>query len=72
MIMTFEQDIIKRLRQLEEENARLRSITKTKTTELAMTEGDYKGHPVLTFERRGKQFFWTKANSSGSRGVVTC
>jgi hypothetical protein len=51
-----EQDILKRLRQLEEENARLRGIPKTKSEELVVTEGDYNGHPVLTFEGRGKRF----------------
>lgn len=51
-----EQDILKRLRQLEEENARLRGVPKTKSGELVVTEGDYNGHPVLTFEGRGKRF----------------
>jgi hypothetical protein len=51
-----EQDILKRLHQLEEENARLRGVPKTKSTELVVTEGDYNGHPVLTFDGRGKRF----------------
>ena len=51
-----DQDILKRLRQLEEENARLRGVPKTKSTELVVTEGDYNGHPVLTFDGRGKRF----------------
>jgi hypothetical protein len=51
-----EQDILKRLHQLEEENARLRGVPKTKSTELVVSEGDYNGHPVLTFDGRGKRF----------------
>jgi len=51
-----EQDILMRLRQLEEENARLRSAPRANSGELVVTEGDYNGHPVLTFEGRGKRF----------------
>lgn len=51
-----EQDILKRLRQLEEENARLRGAPRANSGELIVTEGDYNGHPVLTFEGRGKRF----------------
>jgi hypothetical protein len=51
-----DQDILKRLHQLEEENARLRGVPKAKCTELVVTEGDYNGHPVLTFDGRGKRF----------------
>ncbi len=43
-----DQDLLKRLRDLEEENARLRSSSRPST--LKVTEGDYKGFPTLTFE----------------------
>lgn len=56
MNMETDQKILKRLRQLEEENARLRGASKTKSTELVVMEGDYNGHPVLTFDGRGKRF----------------
>jgi hypothetical protein len=51
-----EQDILRRLHQLEEDNARLRGVLKANTAELVVTEGEYKGYPVLTFEGRGKIF----------------
>ena len=42
-----EQDMLKRLRELEEENARLRSAVKpSESTKLVVTEGEYKGHPT--------------------------
>ena len=46
-----EQEMLKRLRELEEENARLRSTVKSSANaKLVVTEGEYKGHPTLTFE----------------------
>ena len=46
---TDEQEMLKRLRELEEENARLRNATKSNTgAKLTVTEGEYKGHPTLT------------------------
>ena len=46
-----EQEIRKRLRELEEENARLRSAVKpSASAKLVVTESEYKGHPTLTFE----------------------
>ena len=46
-----EQDMLKRLRELEEENARLRSAVKpSASAKLVVTESEYKGHPTLTFE----------------------
>jgi hypothetical protein len=46
-----EQEMRKRLRELEEENARLRSAVKpSASAKLVVTESEYKGHPTLTFE----------------------
>ena len=46
-----EPDMLKRLRELEEENARLRSAVKPNSSaKLVVTESEYKGHPTLTFE----------------------
>jgi hypothetical protein len=39
-------ELRRRLRELEEENARLRM----KSERVIVTEGEYKGHPTLTFE----------------------
>ena len=44
-----EQAMLKRLQELEEENARLRSVTKLSTPKPTVTESEYKGHPTLTF-----------------------
>jgi hypothetical protein len=49
-----EQDMLKRLRELEEENARLRSATKPAKPKV--TESEYKGHPTLTFEGAFRPF----------------
>jgi hypothetical protein len=44
-------EILKRLKELEEENARLRSVAHDNGPKpLTVKESDYKGHPVLTFE----------------------
>jgi len=46
-----ENEILKRLRALEEENARLRRLAGSHDAkELTVTEGEYKGYPTLTFE----------------------
>ena len=48
---TDEQEMLKRLRELEEENTRLRSAVKpSASAKLVVTESEYKGHPTLTFE----------------------
>lgn len=64
--------MLKRLRQLEEENTRLRNATKANTdATLTVTEGDYKGHPTLTFERSVPQFYtWFKKLSVIRRGHI--
>jgi hypothetical protein len=49
-----EQDMLKRLRELEEENARLRSAAKP--AKPTVTESEYKGHPTLTFEGAFRPF----------------
>ncbi len=44
-------EVLRRLKELEEENARLKSIANDSGAKpLTVKEGDYKGHPVLTFE----------------------
>lgn len=45
-----EQEMLKRLRELEEENARLRNAAKSATPKTTVTESEYKGHPTLNFE----------------------
>ena len=51
MTDTNTQEVLRRLKELEEENARLRSMTNDREPKpLTVKEGDYKGHPVLTFE----------------------
>lgn len=49
-----EQDMLKRLRELEEENARLRSAAQP--AKPTVTETEYKGHPTLTFEGAFRPF----------------
>ncbi len=49
-----DQDLLKRLRELEEENARLRNSPKS--SKITITEGEYKGHPTLTFEGPFRSF----------------
>ena len=52
-----EQEMLKRLRQLEEENVRLRNATKANTdAKLTVTEGDYKGHPTLSVDGPFRSF----------------
>lgn len=51
------QEIMKRLKALEEENARLRKGANAPVTKpLTVTEGEYMGHPTLTFEGPCKPF----------------
>lgn len=51
------QEMLKRLQELEEENARLRSAAKSDAgKELIVSEGEYKGHPTLTFEGPFRSF----------------
>lgn len=56
-VKTDEQDLLKRMRELEEENARLRSATPSAPPKQpAVTESEYKGHPTLTFEGAFRPF----------------
>lgn len=51
------QEIIKRLRELEAENERLRMASATQSkAKLIIVEGEYKGHPTLTFQGPFRQF----------------
>lgn len=45
-----DQDILKRLKALEEENARLRAASAKEEVKLIVTGGEYKVFPTLTFE----------------------
>ncbi|WP_045222089.1 hypothetical protein [Desulfonatronum thioautotrophicum] len=50
-------DILKRLQQLEEENRRLReTVTKAPLEKIEAVEGEYKGHPTLTFKGPFRHF----------------
>ena len=52
-----EQAMLKRLRELEEESTRLRNAKPPDTgAKLSVIEGDYKGHPTLTFEGPFRSF----------------
>ena len=51
-----EQAILKRMRELEEENARLRSAAQSATPKPTVTESEYKGHPTLNFEGAFRPF----------------
>lgn len=51
-----DQDILKRLKVLEEENARLRALSGIEEPKLIVTEGEYKGFPTLTFEGSVRRF----------------
>lgn len=53
---TDEQEMLKRLRELEEENARLRSAAKGSAPKPTVTESEYKGHPTLNFEGAFRPF----------------
>lgn len=44
------QEILRRLRLLEEENARLRRATNDSGKKVMVVEGEYKGHPTLSFQ----------------------
>ena len=51
------QEILKRLKALEEENARLRKTTLSNVPKpVTVTEGEYMGHPTLSFEGPCKPF----------------
>lgn len=54
--MQNDQDILKRLRELEAENARLRAASLKEEVKLIVTEGEYKGFPTLTFEGSVRRF----------------
>lgn len=49
-------ELLMRLQALEEENARLRAESTNQKAKLIVTEGDYKGHPTLTFEGSVRRF----------------
>lgn len=51
-----DQEILKRLKALEEENARLRAASAKEEVKLIVTEGEYKGFPTLTFEGSVRRF----------------
>lgn len=53
-----EQELLNRLRELERENSRLREVAQKSGTPipLVVTEGDYKGHPTLSFEGPCRRF----------------
>lgn len=51
-----EQEMLKRLRELEEENARLRSAAQSAAPKPTVTESEYKGHPTLNFEGAFRPF----------------
>lgn len=51
-----DQDLLKRLRELEEENARQRTESVKEESKLIVTEGEYKGFPTLTFEGSARRF----------------
>ncbi len=51
-----DQDLLKRLKALEEENARLRAASVKEEAKLIVTEGEYKGFPTLTFDGSVRRF----------------
>lgn len=51
-----DQDLLRRLKALEEENARLRATGAKEEAKLVVTEGEYKGFPTLTFEGSVRRF----------------
>jgi len=53
--MSDNQEILKRLRELEEENARLKQNQEIKSG-VSVVEGNYKGRPILTFYGTFKPF----------------
>ncbi|MGD9578188.1 MAG: hypothetical protein AB7Y74_08045 [Syntrophorhabdus sp.] len=50
------QEMIKRLKALEDENAKLKKKAYASSEPLTVTESEYKGHPTLTFEGPCKPF----------------
>lgn len=51
------QEILKRLKALEEENARFRKTTLSNVAKpVTVTEGEYMGHPTLSFDGPCKPF----------------
>ena len=50
------QEILKRLKALEEENQRLKNNANSKPVKLTVVEGEYDGHPTLTFQGPFRQF----------------
>jgi hypothetical protein len=54
--MQNDQDLLIRLKALEEENARLRAASTREEVRVIVTEGEYKGHPTLTFEGSVRRF----------------
>lgn len=53
--MATNEEILKKLRELEEENERLKKAQETDTN-LKVVEGEYRGHPTLTFHGPFKPF----------------
>ena len=49
--MPNESDLERQVRELKEENARLRAMPKRGITEPSVREEEYKGHAILVFER---------------------
>lgn len=51
------EELVKRLKELEEENDRLKKISKSSPKNiLVVKEGEYMGRPVLTFEGKSRPF----------------
>lgn len=51
------EELMRRLKELEEENARLKKGSKeTQENVLVVKEGEYMGRPVLTFEGKSRPF----------------
>ena len=50
------QEMMKRLKALEEENAKLKKKAYSQSAPLTVTESEYKGHPTLVFEGPCKPF----------------
>ena len=51
------QELLKRLQALEAENARLKQQNSAEPPKLVITETDYKGHPMLQFQRGNSRPF---------------
>jgi len=51
------EELVRRLKELEAENARLKNRSKqTQQNKLVVREGEYMGHPTLTFEGKCRPF----------------